>query len=78
MLTRSESLKAQRQSAFAALRGRENGAQRSSVRLKTEYLWTSLRSRSLSYEDGWDGQDSFNVGAERDEKHIFSKVLCML
>jgi hypothetical protein len=71
MLTRSESLKARRQSAFAALRGRENGAPRSSVQLKTEYLWTSLRSRSLSYEDGWDGRYSVNVGAGLDEKHIF-------
>jgi len=48
---KAECAKAQRLSAFAALRGRENGAPRSSVRLRTDWLWTSLRSRSLSYDE---------------------------
>ena len=39
--------------AFAALQQREIGVfARSSLRLRTDYLWTSLRTRSVSFEEG--------------------------
>jgi len=67
-------LKAQRRSAFSGLKSRETGAtpSRSLCAPANDYIWTSVRTRSLSYEQGdatfasLDERGCFDIGFSTD------------